>query len=90
MNVSKPRPSDHPVLIVFVIGGVTVTEARQIQEVVSATKSNMQVQSVADCMSHRNHPLGEFSLVVVFDRCSSYDMNAVFSLRMRIEILSTR
>jgi len=43
MNVSKPRPSDHPVLIVFVIGGVTVTEARQIQEVVSATKSNMQV-----------------------------------------------
>ena len=47
MNVSKPRPSDHPVLIVFVIGGVTVTEARQIQEVVSATKSNMQVRDTS-------------------------------------------
>ena len=88
MNVSKPRPSDHPVLVVFVIGGVTVTEARQIQEVVSATKSNMQVRRVTDCMSHCNHPLDE--LVIVFVRCSSYDMNAAFSLRMRIEIRELR
>ena len=44
MNVSKPRPNDHPVLIVFVIGGTTSTEMRQIREAVSASKSNVQVK----------------------------------------------
>ena len=43
MNVSKPRPSDHPLLIVFVIGGVTSTEVRQIKEVVSSAKPDTQV-----------------------------------------------
>lgn len=42
-TVSKPRPSDHSLLIVFVIGGVTTTEVRQIRDIVSAAKSNIQV-----------------------------------------------
>jgi len=42
MNVSKPRPSDHPVLIVFIIGGTTCTEVRQIVD--AASKSNIQVR----------------------------------------------
>ena len=46
MNVSKPRPSDHPILIIFVIGGVTASEVRQIKETVSAAKSNIQVSDV--------------------------------------------
>src|SRR6218665_3954680 len=42
-TVSKPRPSDHPLVILFVIGGITCTEVRQIRDVVSAAKSNVQV-----------------------------------------------
>ena len=42
-NVSKPRPSDHLSLIVFVIGGTTCTELRQIRDVVASCKSNIQV-----------------------------------------------
>ena len=40
-NVSKPRPNDHPILIVFVVGGVTATEVRLIKEL--AAKTNLQV-----------------------------------------------
>ncbi len=43
MNVSKPRPGDQSVLIIFVLGGVTLTELRQIKEAVSASKTNVQV-----------------------------------------------
>ena len=45
MNVSKPRPSDHPLLIVFVVGGITPTEVKQMKDAVS--KSNVQVWSNA-------------------------------------------
>ena len=46
MNVSKPRDSDHPILIIFVIGGVTASEVRQIKETVSAAKSHIQESDV--------------------------------------------
>ena len=32
MSVSKPRPSDQPIIVLFVVGGVTSTEARKITE----------------------------------------------------------
>jgi len=40
---SKPRPGDQPLLIVFVIGGVSSTEVRQIRDVVASAKTNIQV-----------------------------------------------
>lgn len=42
-SVGKPRPSDHPLLILFVIGGITSTEVRQVRDVVSAAKGSLQV-----------------------------------------------
>ncbi|XP_067662541.1 sec1 family domain-containing protein 2-like [Haliotis asinina] len=43
MNVSKPRPSDHPLLLVFVVGGVTATEVKQVRDVVDKMKLDKQV-----------------------------------------------
>ena len=43
MNVSKPRPSDCPVMIIFVIGGITCNETRLIRE--AAAKSESQVRA---------------------------------------------
>lgn len=43
MNVRKPRPSDHPLLVIFVVGGVTSTEVKQIRDVVASHKSTTQV-----------------------------------------------
>jgi len=40
---SKPRPGDQPLLIIFVIGGVSSTEVRQIRDVVASAKTNIQV-----------------------------------------------
>ncbi|RXM29002.1 Sec1 family domain-containing protein 2 [Acipenser ruthenus] len=43
MKVSRPHPSDHPLLILFVVGGVTPSEVHLIKEVVSSHKSALQV-----------------------------------------------
>ncbi|XP_056337525.1 sec1 family domain-containing protein 2 [Danio aesculapii] len=43
MKVSRPHPSDHPLLFLFLVGGVTPSELRLIREVVSTHKSGTQV-----------------------------------------------
>eukprot|EP00057_Strongylocentrotus_purpuratus_P015857 XP_011670331.1 PREDICTED: sec1 family domain-containing protein 2 [Strongylocentrotus purpuratus] len=43
MNVGKPRPSDHPLLIVFMVGGVTCSEVKHIKETVASLSPNTQV-----------------------------------------------
>jgi len=43
MNVTKPRPDDHPLLIVYMIGGITWHEVKTIQETLEKTKPNTQV-----------------------------------------------
>ncbi|XP_041370834.1 sec1 family domain-containing protein 2-like [Gigantopelta aegis] len=43
MSVSKPRPSDHPLLILYVVGGITSTEVKQIRDVINKTKPSTQV-----------------------------------------------
>ncbi|XP_019643683.1 PREDICTED: sec1 family domain-containing protein 2-like isoform X2 [Branchiostoma belcheri] len=43
MSVSKPRPSDHPLLMVYVVGGVTCQEVRLIREAVAAAKTETEV-----------------------------------------------
>lgn len=60
--VSKPRPSDHPLLILFVLGGVTNTEVRQIRDVVSAAKSSIQVSMTLQLIVQLNH--GENDVVI--------------------------
>ncbi|KTG32149.1 hypothetical protein cypCar_00022491 [Cyprinus carpio] len=43
MKVTRPHPSDHPLLFLFLVGGVTPSELRLIREVVSTHKSGTQV-----------------------------------------------
>uniref|UniRef100_G1Q5G3 Sec1 family domain containing 2 n=1 Tax=Myotis lucifugus TaxID=59463 RepID=G1Q5G3_MYOLU len=43
MKVSRPHPSDHPLLILFVVGGVTVSEAKMIKDLVPTLKPGTQV-----------------------------------------------
>ncbi|XP_074654254.1 sec1 family domain-containing protein 2-like isoform X2 [Tubulanus polymorphus] len=43
MSVSKPRPNDNPLLIVFVLGGTTPAEVKLIKDTVSSYKTNTQV-----------------------------------------------
>ncbi|KAM3619556.1 uncharacterized protein V6R79_010077 [Siganus canaliculatus] len=43
MKVSRPHPSDNPLLFLFLVGGVTSSELRLIRETVSAHKPGTQV-----------------------------------------------
>ncbi|MBN3312725.1 SCFD2 protein, partial [Atractosteus spatula] len=43
MKVSRPHPSDHPQLILFMVGGITPSEVRLVKELVSSHKPGMQV-----------------------------------------------
>ncbi|KAM6963218.1 sec1 family domain-containing protein 2 [Aplochiton taeniatus] len=43
MKVSRPHPGDHPLLFLFLVGGVTPSELRLIREVVAAHKPGTQV-----------------------------------------------
>lgn len=44
LQVSRPHPSDHPLLILFVVGGVTVSEAKMIKDLVPSLKPGTQVR----------------------------------------------
>lgn len=48
LQVSRPHPSDHPLLILFVVGGVTVSEAKMIKDLVPSLKPGTQVLSLCD------------------------------------------
>ncbi|CAB1324133.1 unnamed protein product, partial [Coregonus sp. 'balchen'] len=41
--VSRPHPSDHALLFLFLVGGVTPSELRLIRELVSTHKPGTQV-----------------------------------------------
>jgi len=43
MNVAKPRPDDHNILYLFVIGGITFHEVKEIREAVKKLRPNAQV-----------------------------------------------
>ena len=43
MNVSKPRPNDHPLLVLYIVGGITCSEVHQIREALAAYHPNTQV-----------------------------------------------
>lgn len=45
LQVSRPHPSDHPLLIFFVVGGVTVAEAKMVRDLVASLKPGTQVLS---------------------------------------------
>ncbi|XP_062991844.1 sec1 family domain-containing protein 2 [Elgaria multicarinata webbii] len=43
MKVSRPHPSDHPLVIIFMVGGVTVSEVKMVKDLVTAQKPGVQV-----------------------------------------------
>ncbi|KAJ6668568.1 hypothetical protein lerEdw1_012050 [Lerista edwardsae] len=45
MKVSRPHPSDHPLVIIFMVGGVTVSEVKMVKDLVSTHKPGVQVQN---------------------------------------------
>ncbi|KAI4878247.1 hypothetical protein NFI96_000440 [Prochilodus magdalenae] len=47
MKVNRPHPSDHPLLFLVLVGGVTPSELRLIREVVSSHKAGTQVLVVS-------------------------------------------
>ncbi len=42
-NLTKPRPDDNPLLIVFMVGGVSVAEVRAVNEFIANMKPNLEV-----------------------------------------------
>uniref|UniRef100_H9GAL4 Sec1 family domain containing 2 n=1 Tax=Anolis carolinensis TaxID=28377 RepID=H9GAL4_ANOCA len=43
MKVSRPHPGDHSLIIIFMVGGVTVSEVRMVKDLVTAHKPGVQV-----------------------------------------------
>ncbi|NXA46628.1 SCFD2 protein, partial [Nothocercus julius] len=42
MKVNRPHPGDHPLLIIYMIGGVTVAEVKMVKDLVAARKPGTQ------------------------------------------------
>ncbi|XP_010141388.1 PREDICTED: sec1 family domain-containing protein 2, partial [Buceros rhinoceros silvestris] len=43
MKVNRPHPGDHPLLIIFMVGGVTVSEVKMVKDLVAKHKPDTQV-----------------------------------------------
>uniref|UniRef100_A0A8D0HMA0 Sec1 family domain-containing protein 2 n=1 Tax=Sphenodon punctatus TaxID=8508 RepID=A0A8D0HMA0_SPHPU len=43
MKVSRPHPSDHPLLILFMVGGVTAFEVKMVKDLIATQKPSVQV-----------------------------------------------
>jgi len=55
MSSARPRPNHHPLLILFVVGGVTCAEVRQIQDIAASHKTNVRV----------SYPTFQISIVIL-------------------------
>ncbi|NXY81624.1 SCFD2 protein, partial [Alcedo cyanopectus] len=42
MKVNRPHPGDHPLLIIFMLGGVTVSEVKMVKDLVATRKPGTQ------------------------------------------------
>ena len=42
-SVAKPRPCDHPMMMLFIVGGITTSEVKQIRDTVNLYKPDTQV-----------------------------------------------
>ena len=50
-QVTRPHPSDHPLLLLFLVGGVTPSELRLVRDVAAAHKPGSQVRSAPNTLS---------------------------------------
>ncbi|NXK22258.1 SCFD2 protein, partial [Arenaria interpres] len=42
MKVNRPHPGDHPLLIIFMVGGVTVSEVKMVKDLVATRRPGTQ------------------------------------------------
>ena len=45
LQVNRPHPGDHPLLIIFMVGGVTVSEVKMVKDLVATRKPGTQVKT---------------------------------------------
>ncbi|NXR58066.1 SCFD2 protein, partial [Rhadina sibilatrix] len=45
MKVNRPHPGDHPLLIIFMVGGVSVSEVKMVKDLVATRKPGTQVKT---------------------------------------------
>ncbi|XP_051475142.1 sec1 family domain-containing protein 2 [Apus apus] len=50
MKVNRPHPGDHPLLIIFMVGGVTVSEVKMVKDLVATRKPGMQVMVLSSAL----------------------------------------
>ncbi|NWY94513.1 SCFD2 protein, partial [Loxia curvirostra] len=43
MKMNRPHPGDHPLLIIFMVGGVAVSEVKMVKDLVASRKPGTQV-----------------------------------------------
>ncbi|NXS97205.1 SCFD2 protein, partial [Jacana jacana] len=48
MKVNRPHPGDHPLLIIFMVGGVTVSEVKMVKDLVATRRPGTQVKTAAN------------------------------------------
>ena len=49
MSSARPRPNNHPLLLIIVVGGVTCSEVRSIRDTVAGHHSDTQVTTTIPC-----------------------------------------
>ncbi|XP_042214402.1 sec1 family domain-containing protein 2-like isoform X2 [Homarus americanus] len=54
VNVSKPMPRDAPIMLVYIIGGVTPGEVREIRQIVTAVNPPCEVIVASSHFAHPN------------------------------------
>lgn len=45
LQVNRPHPGDHPLLIIFMVGGVSVSEVKIVKDLVATRKPGTQVKA---------------------------------------------
>ncbi|NWR48002.1 SCFD2 protein, partial [Regulus satrapa] len=50
MKVNRPHPGDHPLVIIFMVGGVSVSEVKMVKDLVATRKPGTQVMVLSSVL----------------------------------------
>lgn len=53
LQVNRPHPGDHPLLIIFMVGGVSISEVKMVKDLVATRKPGTQVQTTLSISSYQ-------------------------------------
>lgn len=60
LQVNRPHPGDHPFLIIFMVGGVTVSEVKMVKDLVATRKPGTQVKTALNAQFLSEQRLRKF------------------------------